>query len=91
MDTEQVKKLAHLARINVPEADLEKIKGDLGSILEYVALLQEADIAEQHSASYATNVFREDTNPIESGAHTDEILADAPAIQDGYIKVPKIL
>lgn len=37
------------------------------------------------------NVMREDTDPHESGAYTDKILAQAPGTQDGFLKVKKIL
>ena len=37
------------------------------------------------------NVMREDANPNESGMYTEIILAEAPATQDGYLKVKQIL
>lgn len=91
MDTDQVRKLAELARIRVSDEDLERVKGDLASILDYVAALEELDIDAVEIEYQNTNVMREDDNEIESGTHTHDLMANAPKTRDGYVEVPKIL
>ena len=44
VDLATVKRVAHLARIAVPEADLPKLQGELNAILGFVEQLNEVDV-----------------------------------------------
>lgn len=101
IERKDVEKLAALARITIPEAEIEKVRKDIGSILDYVSQLNEAGTAsgkngieipaDQNYDSGVTNVMREDGEPHETGKFTDVLLKCAPKTQNGYIKVKKIL
>ncbi|HLP43883.1 MAG TPA: Asp-tRNA(Asn)/Glu-tRNA(Gln) amidotransferase subunit GatC [Candidatus Nanoarchaeia archaeon] len=99
IERKDVEKLAALARITVPEAEMAKLQKDMGAILEYVSQINEAndlatDIQDDPSSVArfgVKNVLREDAEPHESGKYTDVLLKAAPKSQDGYIKVKKIL
>ncbi len=88
---EEIKKLGNLARIEVSEDDIEAFKKDLGSILAYIDQIQSIDVGNVESEYFVKNVVREDPNPSVAGEFTEEILAEAPDTQDGFIKVNKIL
>lgn len=91
MDLEQMKKLAHLARVGMTDDELEKTSQDLSAILEYVQLIESVDVDVSGYTPRQVNVMREDDQAIETGAHTKQLLAEAPDTQDDYIKVQKIL
>ena len=95
LSIEELRKLAELARIDVPDSELEELRGQLGTILDYVAQIQTADTEgvpdAKDSLPTLRNVFREDTLPHETGMYTAEIMANMPASEGGYLKVKKIL
>ncbi len=90
MDIEQVKKLASLARLTVPESELEAVAHDIGAILGFIDQIQKVELSESVGGVGAqVNVFRADiVAPLDS-AH-DLVLA-APLHQDRFVKVPKVL
>lgn len=92
MERKDVEKLAQLARIDMSIEEMDEFLGSIGPVLEYVAQLQSVSTEKREpDAGDVYNVMREDFNPNESGMYTDIILAEAPAMQDGYLKVKQIL
>ncbi len=91
ISNEEIKKLGDLARIEVSDSEAEVFKKDLASILAYVDQVQAVDTEGAEAEYLNKNVVREDEKPSPAGAYTDDILAEAPDTQDGYIKVNKIL
>jgi len=99
MEIRDIEKLAKLARIELTDAEKETFAKDLENILKYVDQIREV-VTDDNSAAadFGTgalpdvyNVLREDSNAHESGQFTEKILAQAPATQDGFVKVKKIL
>jgi len=88
---DEIKKLAHLARIEVTEEEVAQYAQDLESILGYVDQINNVDVSAVDAQQLQINSFRLDENPHESGQYIEPLLADAPASQDGFYKVPKIL
>jgi aspartyl-tRNA(Asn)/glutamyl-tRNA(Gln) amidotransferase subunit C len=87
-----VARLAGLARIELTDAELEKLTGQLDVILDSVAVVQAAagdDVVPTSHALDLANVFRADevTPSLASAA----VLAAAPAQEDGRFRVPHIL
>ncbi len=92
MTIKDVEKLALLARIDISPAEKEEFLNNLESILKYVGQIQEVSVETgDREVGEVHNVMREDTNPRESGIYTEKMLEQAPATQDGYIKVKQIL
>jgi aspartyl-tRNA(Asn)/glutamyl-tRNA(Gln) amidotransferase subunit C len=95
MNKEEVLKLAKLARIDMDEAEAEKLSGEFEAILGYVAEVKSAvagKIGERTKADLLLrNVMREDSEPHESGIYTDAIVKEMPASEGNYLKVKKIL
>lgn len=89
---DDVKRLAALARITVPDAELEKFSKEFESVLAYVGQI-EALKAEKKTESVPPlrNVFRADGAPHESGAYTEELAAQFPEREGNYLKVKKII
>ncbi len=90
MDIKDVENLAELARLELSNAEKEKILIDIDSILKYVRQIEEVKIGETKSDYKVYNVWREDvTEPREFSR--DLILEQFPDKQDGFLKVKKIL
>jgi aspartyl-tRNA(Asn)/glutamyl-tRNA(Gln) amidotransferase subunit C len=93
---QEVAHLARLSRLALSDEELDHLGPQLDVILTSVAKVAEAGTPEQMAAvpptSHAvpmTNVFRADE--IRPSLPRDEILAAAPAAQDGRFRVPRIL
>jgi aspartyl-tRNA(Asn)/glutamyl-tRNA(Gln) amidotransferase subunit C len=89
---DEVAHLARLARLELPEADLERYAGQLGVIIEAVATVAEVaadDIPPTSHSVPLTNVTRPDV--LRPSLDRDEVLAMAPAAEDGRFRVPRIL
>ncbi|MDB5255121.1 MAG: aspartyl/glutamyl-tRNA(Asn/Gln) amidotransferase subunit [Candidatus Nomurabacteria bacterium] len=90
MNTDEIKRLANLARLSVPEAELETVGKDVSSILGFVDKIQavQLDGQTQQSAD-KTNVFREDV--VAPLAANHDLIEAAPLHQDHFVKVPKVI
>ena len=89
---DEVAHLARLARLAVTDEELDVLAGQLDVILGAVARVQEVAAADIPPTSHAvplTNVFRPDVNV--PCLPRDEVLAAAPAAEDGRFRVPRIL
>ncbi len=90
---EDVAHLAHLARLEVTDAELDLYVGQLSVILDSVAAVSEVaaseDIEPTTHAVPLTNVYREDV--VVPGLSQQAALAGAPAAEDGRFRVPQIL
>ncbi len=92
LTVEQVRWVAHLARLELSEADLEMMTRQLSSIVDYVAQLQQVDTEGVEPLAHAVemnNVFRGD-EPRPS-LSVDEALANAPQRQGDFYRVPAVL
>jgi aspartyl-tRNA(Asn)/glutamyl-tRNA(Gln) amidotransferase subunit C len=88
---EEMKNLAMLARVGVPDDELAQVAQDFDAILGYVDQINKAEISDVDDAPLQVNSVREDANANESVTYFDVLIADAPDSQDGFYKVPKIL
>ena len=94
ISTEEIKKLADLARIEIGDEEAGQLAGEIDAILGYVG--QVAEFASEGDADSVEigavhNVLREDMNPNDPEMYTREIVAEFPDKEDGYLKVKKIL
>lgn len=84
--------MARLARLDLTEDELERFTGQLGAVLEHAADIAALDIADVPPTAHPlplVNVLRDDA-PVAS-LDREEVLAQAPAAEDGRFKVPRIL
>tara|TARA_Y100001968_G_scaffold140414_1_gene128430 strand:+ start:94 stop:387 length:294 start_codon:yes stop_codon:yes gene_type:complete len=89
---EEVTKVAHLARLELNEDEINNHAEQLEKILEYIKQLEKIDtdnIPCTTRAIEVTNVFRKDEKKFYE--NTDEILDLAPSREDKFFKVPKII
>lgn len=89
---DEVANLARLARLDLPPEELEHYAGQLDVILTSVARVSEVaaeDIPPTSHSVPLTNVMRPDV--LGPTLDRDEVLAMAPAAEDGRFRVPRIL
>lgn len=93
---EEVQKLAALARIRVPEADIERFTKEFDAILAYVGQLEKLDVGEAgREVPALRNVMREDAPPAGgphvSGAFTEALAAQFPAREGNALVVKQVI
>ncbi len=97
MEIRDIEKLAKLARVELTDVEKETFAKELEDILHYVDQIREVttdtSAADRAELGDVYNVLREDVQAKDhaTGKFTDQILAQAPASQDGFVKVKKIL
>ena len=87
-----VEHVARLARLALTDDELEHFTGQLAVILEHAAQIAALDTADVPPTAHPlplVNVFRPDV--ARPGIDRDEVLAMAPAAEDGRFRVPRIL
>ena len=92
VSSEQVRLIAKLARIAMSEDELEKLVPELNNILGWVEQLGEVntDGVEPLTAVIDQKLrLRDDV--VNDGNIRDEILANAPEAQHGFLAVPKVI
>ena len=92
VDTETVRRVAHLARIAVAEGELENLRGELNAILAFVEQLAEVDIVGVEPMTSVTPMAlktREDK--VSDGCIADAIIANAPAHEHHVFLVPIVV
>ena len=90
---EDIQKLAELSRIKLAPEEQEALRTQIDSILGYIDQIKKAAKVSVSKPEVGDlyNVMREDVNPHESGIFTEKILNSAPAREENYLKVKKIL
>ena len=89
---EEVKKVAHLARLELNENEINSHANQLEKILEYIKQLEKIDTDSVPSTTRAIeviNVFRKDEK--KNSDCKQELLELSPSREDDYFKVPKII
>jgi aspartyl-tRNA(Asn)/glutamyl-tRNA(Gln) amidotransferase subunit C len=92
LSREQVEHIAELARLELSDEELALYQEQLSAILDYFERLQELDteaISPTASVLPLRSVMREDEP--QPPAPREDILANAPAAEDGCFEVPAVL
>src|SRR5437667_12546833 len=87
-----VRHVAKLARLALPEEKLQTLTQQLESILEYVAKIGEVDVSGVEPMAHALpihNVLREDI--AQPGLSLEQVLQNAPETDGPFFKVPKVI
>lgn len=88
---QEIRHIAHLARIELSESELKKFRSDLNKVLGYIEILKTVDTEGVEPLSAVTgleNVFRADE--ASSSELPDEIIKNAPESERRFIKVKKV-
>ena len=89
---EDVKRLASLARVAVPDEDLARFAGEFDSVLAYVGKLDELTLPDSgRNLSVVRNVLRPDEGAYEPGTWTERIVGQFPSKEGNSLSVKKII
>ena len=89
---DDVAHVARLARLRLDDDELERFTEQLGAVLEHAADIAALDIADVPPTAHPlplVNVLRDDE--VRPGLDRDEVLGQAPVVEDGRFRVPHIL
>ena len=92
IDTDTVRKVAQLARIDVTEDELAPLAGELNAILGWVEQLGEVDVTGiEPMTSVTPMALKQRTDDVTDGDRQADILANAPDAREGFFTVPKVV
>lgn len=92
VDLATVKRVAKLARIAVTEEEAAKMEGELNTILGFVEQLDEVDVEGIEPMTSVTPMeMKKRVDEVTDGNKADDVTANAPAAQDNFFLVPKVV
>jgi len=92
VDAETVRRVAHLARVAVAESEVEHLRGELNAMLAFVEQLAEVDVTGvEPMTSVMPMAMKMRNDEVTDGNIADDILANAPAREDHFFVVPKVV
>ena len=92
IDREEVMHVARLARLKVTDEDVDRLTGNMNSILGYIEKLEKLDTRDMEPMAHALNLptpFREDE--VRESLANDKSLANAPDRENGFFRVPRVI
>jgi aspartyl-tRNA(Asn)/glutamyl-tRNA(Gln) amidotransferase subunit C len=92
VDAATVRRIAKLARIAVADGEVEPLQDELNAMLAFVEQLSEVDVTgvePMTSVTPMTMKMRADV--VTDGSDADAVLKNAPATQDRFFLVPKVV
>jgi aspartyl-tRNA(Asn)/glutamyl-tRNA(Gln) amidotransferase subunit C len=92
VDSATVRRIAHLARIAVAEDEVEHLRGELNAILSFVAQLSEVDVeGVEPMTSVIPMTMKKRQDVVTDGEIADLVVKNAPASEDHFFLVPKVV
>ena len=92
VDLVAVRRIAHLARIGVSDAETPHLQHEINAILKFVEALSEVDVEGVEPMTSVTPMrlpMRGDV--VTDGEIAAKVLANAPLTEDGFFLVPKVI
>ena len=92
VDADQVRRIAHLARIAVADQEVEHLKGELNAILAFVEQLTEVKVeGVEPMTSVTPMAMKMRPDKVTDGEIPDDIVRNAPATENHFFLVPKVV
>jgi aspartyl-tRNA(Asn)/glutamyl-tRNA(Gln) amidotransferase subunit C len=92
VDAPTVRRIAHLARIAVADDEVEHLRGELNAILAFVEQLSEVDVAGVEPMTSVTPMaMKKRDDKVTDGGIADDIVKNAPAREDHFFVVPRVV
>jgi aspartyl-tRNA(Asn)/glutamyl-tRNA(Gln) amidotransferase subunit C len=91
-DADTVRRIAQLARIALADDEVEQLREELNAILAFVEQLSEVNVdGVEPMTSVIPMQMRKRADVVTDGGIADEILKNAPAAEDHFFVVPKVV
>ena len=92
VDADTVRRIAHLARIAVPESEIGHLQGELNAMLAFVEQLQEVNVeGVEPMTSVMPMAMKKRADVVTDGGIAGDIVKNAPASEDHFFLVPKVV
>jgi aspartyl-tRNA(Asn)/glutamyl-tRNA(Gln) amidotransferase subunit C len=92
VDADTVRRIAHLARIAVTDAEVPHLQGELNAMLSFVEQLSEVDISGVEPMTSVTPMeMKKRADVVNDGEISDDIVKNAPATENHFFLVPKVV
>ena len=92
VDAATVRRIAHLARIAVPEEEIEPLQDELNAILAFVEQLSEVDVeGVEPMTSVIPMDMKKRADVVTDGGIPDDIVKNAPMTEEHFFVVPKVV
>ena len=92
VDQDTVRRIAKLARIRLSEEDVPVYEAELNNILHWIEQLNALDVSGVEPLTSVVEMHMKQRDDIVTdGEIPDDILSNAPAAQDHYFVVPKVV
>jgi aspartyl-tRNA(Asn)/glutamyl-tRNA(Gln) amidotransferase subunit C len=92
VDAATVRRIAHLARIAVTDAEVPHLQGELNAMLAFVEQLSEVDVDGVEPMTSVTPMeMKKRSDVVNDGEIADQVIANAPATEDHFFLVPKVV
>jgi len=92
VDADTVRRIAHLARIAVTEAEVPHLQGELNAMLAFVEQLSEVNVdGVEPMTSVMPMEMKKRQDVVNDGEIADDVVANAPATENHFFLVPKVV
>jgi aspartyl-tRNA(Asn)/glutamyl-tRNA(Gln) amidotransferase subunit C len=92
VDADTVRRIAHLARIAVSEAEVPHLQGELNAMLAFVEQLSEVNVdGVEPMTSVMPMEMKKRQDVVNDGGIADDVVANAPATEKHFFLVPKVV
>ena len=92
VDAATVRRIARLSRIELPEADVPAMQGEINAILGFVEQLGEVNVeGVEPMTSVTPMVLRRREDKVTDGGYPEKIVKNAPLTEDNFFMVPKVV
>lgn len=92
VDAATVRRIAHLARIAVTDAEVPHLQGELNAMLAFVEQLEQVNVEGVEPMTSVTPMeMKKRPDIVSDGEIVDAVLSNAPATEDHFFLVPKVV
>ncbi len=92
VDSATVRRIARLARIAITDEEAARLETELSGILDWVAQLDELDTGNVPPMTRVESMaMKKRQDVVTGGFRADDIVKNAPQIDDHYFVVPKVV
>ncbi len=92
VDEATVRRIAKLARIAVTDEEAKSLKGELSTILDWVEQLNEVDVEGVEPMTSVVHMeMKKRCDEVSDGGYPDQVVANAPAKENHFFLVPKVV
>lgn len=89
---DDVRRVAELARLRLTDDQLQEYQHQLSSVLDHIAKLNEIDVTDVEPMARPHDISnRVEEDRAQPAMPIQQLLENAPAVEDVYIAVPKVL